>query len=164
MIVCAAVFAGCGGNVGQTVMQDFGLQERPDDYVSGTDRVMQSMQVVGETELKRLNTENRRGELVYDDSENLQGRFYKKVKVYTRAYPLEASPEARRSNRKNSGYVGIIEYSYQIYEGRREPNRTEAEAADAEIPTGITGRDRFRYRFTSSGNWTGNKGEPITGR
>ena len=155
------VMAGCGSNVGQTVMQDFGLQDRPDDYVSGEDRVFQSMRAVGDTELKRLNTENRRGEIVYEDAGNLQGKYYKRVKRYDRAYPLDATPEGRRSNRVVQGYSAIIEYSYEIYEGRRESNRTNAEATDAEIPSGERGRDRFRYHFSTSGNWDGNEGEQI---
>lgn len=158
---CFAVLAGCGSNVSQTVMQDFGLQDRPDDYVSGEERVLVNMRSVGERELKRLNTEHRRGEIVYEEGENFQGQYFKQVKVYEKAYPISASPEGRRANRTVSGYSGTIEYSYQYFEGRRESNRTNAEATDAVIPTGRGGRDRYRYHFTTSGNWDGNEGEKV---
>ena len=157
LILCLAV-SGCGGGVGSTVLQDFGIQDRPDDYVSGSEMVMKNMQTVGATELKRLNTEGRYGELVFDDSEALRGRYYKKVKKYIRAYPIEAKPVGRTANRQGSGFNGLIEYAYEIYEGPRFSNRTEANASDAEIPTGTRGRDTFRYRFSAAGNWDGNKG------
>ena len=155
------VLAGCSSNVGQTVMQDFGLQDRPDDYVSGEQRVMQNMRAVGVQEMKRLNTLNRRGEIIYEEGDNFQGKYFKQVKVYERAYAVDASPEGRRSNRTVTGFTGTIEYAYQYYEGRREANRTNAEAADAVIPTGRTGRDRFRYHFSTSGNWDGNAGDSL---
>ncbi|MFP6583331.1 MAG: hypothetical protein VCD00_12360 [Candidatus Hydrogenedentota bacterium] len=161
VLMCSVVVAGCGGNVGSTVLQDFGLQERSEDYVSGRDRTMESMRMVGAAEVKRLNAAGRHGELVYDDSEALRGKYFKRVKKYMRAYALEAQPVSRSGNRKETGFTGLIEYSYEFYEGRRASNRTEAQAADAEIPTGERGRDTFRYRFSSGGVWNGGKGVPV---
>jgi hypothetical protein len=158
LVVASLLLAGCNSNVGSTVLQDFGLQERPDDYVSGREKVLESMRTVGATEMKRLNIAERHGELEYDDSDELRGKYFKRVKVYTRAYPIEANPIGRSGNRKEQGFTGLIEYSYEYYEGKRVPNRTEAQATDAVIPTGITGRDMYRYKFTSSGTWDGAKG------
>ena len=160
LILCTVVVVGCGGNVGNTVLQDFGIQERPEDYVSGSERVMQSMQAVGESELKRLNTLIRHGEIKYDDSEALRGKFYKEVREYVKAYPLDAQPVGRQGNRQVRGFVGFIEYAYVLKESPRFTNRTEAAAAVADIPGGRGGRERYRYQFTSAGTWDGGKGDP----
>ena len=150
-------FIGC--NTSNTVLQDFGLQERSEDYVSGEDRTMKSMRTVGATELKRLNTANQRGEIKYQSDGDLNGKFYKEVKRYTKAYPISAHTQSRTGNRKETGFRGTIEYGYEIYEGPRFSNRTKAEASDAIIPSGQRGREAYRYTFSSGGVWDGGKGK-----
>ena len=158
-VLLIPMMAGCGGNVSSTVLQDFGLQERPEGYVSGSDQVMSSLRSIGVTELARLNIEHRHGEVKYDSSQDLRGRFYKELRVYTKAYPLDANATGSSADRKKRGYVGYIEYAYQLKESPRFSNRTEAAAAAAEIPGGKGGRERYRYRFSAAGVWTGAKGE-----
>lgn len=159
VLTCSLVLVGCSG-VGSTVLQDFGIQERSEDYVSGRDKTLETMRTVGAVEMKRLNTAGRQGELIYDDSEALRGKYYKRVKRYLRAHPLDAQAVGRQGNRNETGFNGTMAYSWEYYEGPRASNRTEAEAADAEIPTGVTGRELFRYRFSSGGIWDGAKGTP----
>ena len=102
--------AGCG-SVGNTVMQDFGLQERPEGYVSGADNVVKNMQTVGNTEMRRLNLSQRRGEVKFETSElDGTGVYYKVVKVYNRFTPLDAQPASRTSQGQSSGFVGYIQY------------------------------------------------------
>jgi len=155
--VCAS---GCGGATDK-VLQDFGIRERPEGYESGTDRVMARMNDVGKSEMKRLNLRERRGEVRYDDTDALRGRYYKAVKVYDRFYPLDANASGRTSVRRERGFVGYIEYSYSYYEGPRKISRTEAAAQAADIPMGEGGRETYRYRFNSGAVWNGAKGELI---
>ena len=59
------------------VLGDFGLKERPEGYVSGSDRVFASLGDVARAELKRFNRENRHGEIKFDGTGGLVGRYYK---------------------------------------------------------------------------------------
>lgn len=148
------------GGFGDTVLQDFGIRERPEGYVSNTDRVFERLDEVGEAELQRLNTENRRGEIKADTRDPLRTQYYKEIKVYENYYPLEVDP-ATRSSRSRGGYVGYIEYGYQMHQSPRYSTRTEASAAAADLPTGERGRETRRYRFSTSGVWTGGAGELV---
>ena len=159
-VLIAFSVVSCSSNVASTVKQDFGLQERPEDYVSGSERAMKTLRTVGVTEIKRLNTENQHGEVKYQSIDgDLNGKFYKEVKIYTRSYPISAEPVSRSGNIKNSGYNCTIDYAYEIYEGPRFSNRTNAEASDASVPSGVKGRDTYRYSISSSGTWDGSNGK-----
>ena len=94
IVVCVCV-AGCGG-VGNKVLQDFGIQERPEGYESGAERVLSRMGDVGKAEMNRLNIEKRRGEVRYDGADPLHGKYYKLMKVYERYYPLDANASTAR--------------------------------------------------------------------
>jgi len=157
-LLSTILIVGCSG-AGGTVLEDFGIKERPEGYVSGSDKVMANMKAIGNAELKRLNASNRHGEIQYDDSDSLRGKFYKEVRVYTRAYPLDAQPTGRRGNSRQRGFTGLIEYAYEFKESRRFDNRAEAAAANAEIPGRKRGRERFRYNFNSAGAWDGARGD-----
>lgn len=157
-----AGLAGCAteqGSVMDKVLQDFGLQERPEGYVSSSDRVFERLSEVGQSELRRLNTQGRHGEVKFAEQDGIQGKFYKEVKVYENFYPLDATAAARTASGER-GYIGYIEYGYQIYQSERKNTRAEAEAESANIPTGVTGREGYRYRFNSAGMWNGAPGEP----
>ena len=161
--VCVAMLVlfatGCG-TVGDQVLQDFGIQERPEGYVSGSDNVRQNMQVVGNTEMRRLNLAERRGEIKFETSDlDGTGVFYKEAKKYTKFAVLDAQPASRTSQGKAGGFVGYIQYRYEYMEGPRKSNRVEAESSSATIPSGRQGADTFRYRFNSGGVWNGSKGE-----
>lgn len=157
--------AGCASDsqtgVANKVLQDFGLQERPEGYVSGSDRVFASLSDVARTELTRLNTENRYGEIKFDDMGGLIGRYYKEVKIYENFYPLEAMPSARIDANRTRGYVGYIVYRYRIYQSARVANRTLAAAEAPSIATDTRGRETYRYRFSGGGKWLGGKGERV---
>lgn len=161
-VVLAAVFiAGCQGQGGQTVvetvMSDFGLKEKPEGYVSGSDKVVERLNEIGEVEMKRMNQAERLGTVAVEE-EGLMVSYYKQVKEYISYYPLDASATSRASDR-DRGYVGYLEYRYRILQGPRKPTRTEAQAESATIPTGEEGSETYRYRFNSGGSWDGGKGE-----
>lgn len=158
-VACVCV-SGCGGTADK-VLQDFGIKDRPEGYVSGSDRVMERLNDVGKSELKRLNLKDRRGEVRYDDTDPLYGKYYRVVKVYERFYPLDANASGRTSGKRERGFVGYIEYSYSYHESPRKNSRAEAAAQLADIPTGEGGRETYRYRFNSGGMWNGGKGELV---
>jgi hypothetical protein len=160
-IALAALAAGCTSDGGSKVLQDFGLQERPDDYVSGSDRVMTKLPDVGKAELPRLNSGARAGEVLYEKTDALHGAYYKKARVYEEYRPLDANFSNTLNSRQEVNYIGYIEYTYQIYESPRRPSRVEAMAEIANIPTGERDAETMRYRFTSGGTWDGAKGEPV---
>ena len=143
--------------VANKVMADFGLRDRPEGYVSGSDQVYTRLQEVGATELKRLNMRNRHGEIKYE-GEGLQGQFYKEVKVYEDFHPLDVRSFAGTMGRER-GYYGFIQYSYRMYQSSRKTTRVEAQAETASIPVGDVDRETYRYTFGPTGNWNGGEGE-----
>ncbi len=146
--------------VADKVLADFGLKERPEGYVSGSDQVAERLAKVGETQMKRMNLKNRDGEVKFQDEGGLQGKYYKEVRVYEQARPLDAQPVSKGPTGER-GYNGYIEYEYRIYQSERKSNRTEAAAAPADVPTDIRGRETYRYRFTPAGTWDGGEGEKV---
>jgi len=146
------------GGVGNKVLADFGLRDRPEGYVSGADQVMERLEDVGATEIRRLNLRERHGQ-VKAEQDGLQMRFYKEVKVYEDARPTDARAVTSGPAGRDRGYSGFVEYTYQMYQSPRHPTRVEAEAASATIPSGDSGREVYRYRFSSGGTWDGAQGE-----
>lgn len=139
------------------VLTDFGIKEKPEGYVSESDKAFQRLDEVGKTELKRLNIEERHGEIKYEE-QGLRGFYYKEVKVYDNYYPLDVQPVAHASD-GGMGYTGYIEYSYRVMQSPKKTSRAEASAEVASIPTDNQGRDTFRYNFGPGGIWDGGKGE-----
>ncbi|HNV20559.1 MAG TPA: hypothetical protein PLB67_09465 [Candidatus Hydrogenedentes bacterium] len=159
-LIC--VLAGCasdGGSVIEKVKYDFGIGEKPEGYVSTSEIIMSRLNAVGQAEMKRMNREGRHGAIEFQDEGGLQGKYFKRVKVYENAVPLEASAVSRGST-DDRGYLGYIEYAYAMHESARKNTRAEAEAEPATIRTGETGREVYRYRFGATGAWDGAKGEP----
>lgn len=161
MVLIGLGIAGCAGQNGQgvvgTVMTDFGLKEKPEGYVSGTDKVYDRLNEVGATEMKRMNSDARLGEVEVEE-DGLQVRYYKVVKEYVSYYPLDAQANSNAADRER-GFVGYLEYRYRTLESPRKPTRTEAQAESATIPRGEEGRETYRYRFNGGGTWDGGKGE-----
>jgi len=160
LLLVAAAVGGCQrspGEVANKVLTDFGIREPDEGYVSGSDKVYARLRSVGESEMQRMNFEGREGEIKFEE-DGLRGMFYKEVKEYTDFHPLDARADTAGTQREG-GYTGYIEYSYRILRGVRKPTRVEAAAESANIPTGDTGREVFRYRFNSGGGWDGGKGE-----
>lgn len=155
LLVCGAL-AGCGG-VGEKVLVDFGIKDAPEGYFMGSERVEQRLEQIGPAEIRRLNSAARRGEVKYQD-DDLRGRYYKEVKVYENAYPLDARAAPNRSRAAERGYYGFIEYTYRVYQSRRVKTKAEARAQSADIPTNETGRETYRYRFDAGGDWNGEPG------
>jgi hypothetical protein len=151
--------AGCktdgGGTVGQKVLADFGLGERPEGYVSGSDKVYQQLDTVGQAEMKRMNSEGREGKIKFEQ-DGLKGRYFKEVKVYESARPVDVKSSTASADR---GYVGFIEYEFRLYHGEDKPTRAEAAGQSADISTDVTGRETMRYNFNTSGTWDGGKGD-----
>lgn len=158
-LIC--VLAGCagdGGSVVDKVRYDFGIGEKPEGYVSTSELVMSRLNAVGQAEMKRMNREGRHGAIEFQDEGGLQGKYFKRVKVYENATSLEASA-ASRGSMNERGYLGYIEYTYVIHESARKNTRGEAETEPASIRTGESGREIYRYRFGATGVWDGAKGE-----
>lgn len=153
--------SGCAsdsGSAGSKILQDFGIRERSEDYVSGKDTVFARLDDVGKTELKRMNLAARSGEVKFEDQGELRGKYYKEVKIYQRHYPLEVDPTGS-TRARDRGYIARIEYSYRLYQGPRKSTRTAAAAEVADISTSQRGRETYRYHFSSSGIWDGAKGD-----
>jgi hypothetical protein len=162
LVMCAVALMGCQrgpGGVVNKVLVDFGVREQPEGYVSESDKVFQRLGEVGNTELKRLNIEQRQGEIKFQE-EGLRGLYYKEVKVYEACYPLDAQPNTRAAD-GNQAYTGYIEYAYRVYQSPKKPTRAAAAAESATIPTDIEGREAYRYGFGSGGVWDGRKGERV---
>ncbi|MBI2423471.1 MAG: hypothetical protein HYV27_11640 [Candidatus Hydrogenedentes bacterium] len=162
ILIILAGLAGCAtsGDVSvmDKVLTDFGLQEAPEGYIQGSDRVFEELDKVGQSEMKRLNGDGRHGEVKFQQ-DGLRGLYFKEVKVYTNYFPLDARAVSKAGADKDRGYQGYVEYEYRYYESERTQNRAEAEAATASIGTDRGGRESYRYHFTSSGVWNGNEGE-----
>jgi hypothetical protein len=146
------------GGVANKVMVDFGLRQKPEGYVSETDKVFASLNGVGATEMKRMNLERQHGAVKFQQQGELKGKYYKEVKVYETFYPTDAQAISRSSEGER-GFHGYIEYAYRMYQSLRKDSSTEAQAAAADISTDATGRETYRYTFGASGEWNGGKGE-----
>ena len=159
-IVCCLclVLCGCQSRVMQKVKYDFGIGEKPEGYVSASDRVWERLEKVGETEMTRMNVEGRHGEVKFDEEDSLHGKYYKECKVYEKSYPLDVQPVSRGSTGER-GFVGLVEYSYRVYQSARVSSRTEAGAEAANVATDVTGKETFRYNFAANGVWDGAEGE-----
>jgi len=142
------------------VMGDFGLRERPEGYVSGSDKVMEKLGAMGEGELKRLNLAEQHGEVKFQEEAGIKGKYYKEVKVYEDFYPLDAQPIGRTASNRG-GYYGYIDYAYRLYQSERKSTRAEASAESATIETDETGRETYRYVFGAGATWNGAPGEKI---
>jgi len=158
LLLCSC--QGTPGEVVDKVLVDFGVREKPEDYVSGSDRVFEGLNVVAKAEMKRMNQEARRGEVKFQEEKGLRGKYYKEVKRYEDFHPQDARPAVRTAG-NGHGYVGYIEYSYRIYQSARKNTRAEAAAEPAGIPTDQVGRETYRYRFAPGGVWDGAKGEKV---
>ncbi len=159
LISLAGCSTGSGGSVTDKVLSDFGLKEKPEGYVSGTDKIYSVLPTVAKQEIQRLNTTEQRGTIKFQE-EGVRGMYYKESKVYENYYPLDARPIPQKPNEQR-GYHGYIEYSYRLFQSERKPTRVEAQALSATIPTDESGRERFRYSFGSAGIWDGNRGEAV---
>lgn len=157
-ILLCLVLAGCGTTVGEKVLVDFGVKEKPEDYESGSDRVFAKLPDIGAVEMRRLNLEGRHGEVKYQD-DGFQGKFYKEVKVYENFHPLEARAYTQGGRHGERGYAGFIEYTYRIYQSARVSTRAEAMNQEARIGTSEEGRETYRYRFSYAGEWNGADGQ-----
>jgi ASC-1-like (ASCH) protein len=161
LLALSVVLCSCGttgSEVVQKVKYDFGVGEKPEGYVSGAEKVEARLNDVGKTEMKRMNAAGRQGDVVFSEEGPLRGKYYKKVKMYESFRPLEARPISHGGQGEH-GFVGLIQYTFRIYEGERKNNRTEAAAASANLRTDVTGRETYRHRFGSGGGWDGAPGE-----
>jgi len=161
LLLALFLLTGCStgghGSVMEKVKYDFGIGEAPEGYVSGTDQVYERLKSVGEMEMKRMNADTRLGEVKFRE-DGLHGTYFKEVKKYESAQALDAQPMSRGVN-TDRGYYGYVEYRYQIYQSEHRATAAEAESLTASTPTGIEGRETYRYRFALGGVWDGQQGE-----
>ncbi len=160
--IIVALSAGCAtdGNVSvaEKIKYDFGIGEKPEGYESATDKIMSRLDDVGKTEMKRMNSGVRHGEINFQENEELKGMFYKETKRYESYLVLDAR-SLSRSSQRGRGYVGFVEYTYQVYQSERRTTRAAAAAQPANIRTDKRGREVLRYNFGPSGTWDGSSGE-----
>lgn len=147
------------GGVVNKVLSDFGLREKPEGYISETDKVFQRLSEIGTAEIKRLNQENRQGEIKFEQR-GPRGEYYKEVKIYEQFFPLDVNPISH-SGETGQSYIATIQYSYKVYRSAPKPTRAEAENATADIPTDIYGRETYRYTLGPGGIWNGEKGQKV---
>ena len=166
VVLCAVLCAGfCScqrtpSEVAGKVMVDFGLKAKPEGYVSGSDKVFERLNAVGETELKRLNLAEQKGAVKFQKESELKGKYYKEVKVYESWYPIDVQPMSG-SQEGQRGFLGYVEYAYRVYQSERTSVPAEASAKTADIPTDTTARETYRYTFGVGGEWNGGKGEKV---
>ncbi|HOV33664.1 MAG TPA: hypothetical protein PLX23_09910 [Candidatus Hydrogenedens sp.] len=159
MIVLCSCQSGPEGGVVNKVLSDFGLREKPEGYMSETDKVFQRLGEIGATELQRLNLENRHGEVKFEQK-GARGEYYKEVKVYTQYYPMDAKPVSH-SGESGQSYTATIAYTYRIYRSAPKATRVEAQEATADIPMETEGREIYRYSLGPGGVWDGQKGQKV---
>lgn len=157
VLLLSACQTGTNESVGQKVLADFGLREHSEDYQAPSDAVFSRLDDVGKAEIKRLNLEERHGEVKFQE-EGLRGYYFKEVKVYEKFYPVDASATSGTAGRER-GFLGLIEFRYRMFQSERKASRAEAAAETAGIPTGIEGSETYRYRFGPTGAWNSGKGE-----
>jgi len=161
-MLLVTLFAGCSsapGGVGNKVLTDFGIREKQEGYTTGTDTVYQRLPEVGNSEVDRLNVAERRGTIKFKQ-DGLRGVYVKRAKRYESSHPVDAAPISMNSQTTSlTGYYGYIEFSYRYFESAPKPTSTEAQDADADIPTDEQGREQYRYSFGPSGTWDGGKGQ-----
>ena len=143
------------------VMTDFGLKEQPEGYVSGSDKVMEQLNTVGASEMKRMNIAEQHGVTKFQKLSDIKGVYYKEVKVYESYHPYDAQAVTGAASNSDRGYSGYIEYVYRVYQSERKDTTAAADAATADVPTDTMGRESYRYNFASGGTWNGGKGERI---
>lgn len=162
LLTITLLFTGCAsepGGVGNKVLTDFGIRDKQEGYVTGTDTVYQNLPAVGKSEVDRLNAAERRG-VVKFKQDGLHGVYVKRVKRYEAAFPVDAAPISMNSQTTTlTGYYGYVEFSYRYFESAPKATSTEATASDADIPTDEQGREQYRYSFGPSGTWDGGKGQ-----
>ncbi|MCK5863404.1 MAG: hypothetical protein KAH38_13020 [Candidatus Hydrogenedentes bacterium] len=161
LLVCACLtLTACqsgSGSVTEKVLADFGLGERPEGYVSGSDRVFEEMDSVGAVEIKRLNSLGRHGEILFD-GKGVRGKYYKQVKVYETYYPLDVQSVSGGGTRSR-GFSGLIQYKYRLFKGLPKGTKAAAAAESASIAGDIKGKEVYRYNFSTGGVWDGGSGE-----
>lgn len=149
------------GGVVNKVLSDFGLREKPEGYVSETDKVFQRLSEIGNTEIKRLNQEGRKGEVKFEQK-GPRGEYYKEVKVYEEYLPLDVNPVSH-SGETGQSYVATIQYSYRVYRSAPKPTRIEAQDSIADIPTETKGTEIYKYILGPGGVWNGERGQKVKG-
>ncbi len=159
LCLAAAACQRTPGEVMEKVKYDWGIGPKPEGYVSGSDRVMAKLRDVGAAEMKRMNLEQRDGQVKFQDGGGLKGLYYREVRVYESAQALEASAITGGSAEDRGGYYGYVQYEYRVYQSARKSNRTEAAAEPATIQTPDRGREVYRYTFSGGGQWNGAPGE-----
>jgi hypothetical protein len=161
--------SGCArsGRAFNQVLVDFGLRPgpEPDTQLLEGD-IFSRLSHVAEREIDRLNANPDNADVVFEEDPESAlglGKFYKTVKVYEKAYPLDVTRErARQVQRaetlRQRGYKARVEYRYRMYRGEKFPTRDEARDAAADMETEEAGREIYIYGFDGAGVWDGKPG------
>ena len=150
------------------VLVDFRLRPqektgKPDVDVDAFARLTE----IGERELERLNANPANAEVKFERLPNNPlelGSFYKTLKVYEKAFPLEVErgrvgQVQQAQTIRKPGYRGRVEYRYRVYRGEDFPTRVEARDSVADKRTDDSGREIYVYYFDENGVWDGEQGK-----
>ena len=161
--------SGCARSQGafNQVLVDFGLRSGPEldsQLIEGD--IFSRLSHVADREIDRLNANPDNADVIFEEDPESPlglGKFYKTVKVYEKAYPLEVTRErARQVQRaetlRQRGYRARVEYRYRMYRGEKFPTRDEARDAAADMETEDVGREIYIYSFDEAGVWDGKPG------
>ena len=149
------------------VLTDFGLRPRPEvEKPDMEGDIMSRLARITEKELARFNGSPVNTEIRFEKiPENPLGlgQFYKAVKVYEKAYPLDVTrkraPQVQHAQAlRKLGYSARVEYRYRIYRGKAFPSRDEARDSEADTRTDEGGREIYGYHFDEGGVWDGEPG------
>ncbi len=149
------------------VLVDFGLRpgSEPDSQlIEGN--IFARLSHIAEREIDRLNANPDNEDVTFEEDPESPlglGQFYKTVKVYEKAYPLDVIRErARQVQRaeklRQRGYKARVEYRYRMYRGKKFPTRDEARDAAADMETEDGGREIYIYSLDEAGLWDGKPG------
>ena len=149
------------------VLVDFGLHPRPETDAPDVEAdIMSRLADITEKELGRFSANPVNTEVEFEKIPGNPlglGNFYKIVKIYEEAYPLEVTrqrvPQVQHTETlRKRGYRARVEYRYRIFRGKAFPTRDEARDGAADIRTDEVGREIYLYHFDETGVWDGEPG------
>jgi len=168
-VVIVLCFVGCARTqrAFNQVLIDFRLRPGPETEEPDLEAdIMSRLEHITQRELARFNADPVNTEVKFEaipDNPVGLGHFYKIVKVYEKAYPLEVTrqrvPQVQHAETlRKRGYRARVEYRYRVFRGTACPTREEAQESAAEIRTDEAGREIYIYDFDEAGVWDGKPG------
>ena len=149
------------------VLVDFRLRPAPETEEPHLEAdIMSRLEHITEQEIARFNVDTANSEVKFEKIPGNPlglGHFYKIVRVYEKAYPLDVTKERvpqvqHAETLRKRGYKARVEYRYAVFRSRAFSAREEARDSAAEIRTDEIGREIYLYDFDEAGMWDGEPG------